>query len=88
MRIINHLNIINYLMELDFLSPKAKEINKKKLSLLSSLKNQNIELNDPINENVSFIRKLTSDHPLKEIIKECQNNVREGFLTPLTNVRI
>ncbi|CAD8154145.1 unnamed protein product [Paramecium pentaurelia] len=72
-------------MELDFLSPKAKEINKKKLSLLCSLKNQNIECNDPINENVSFIKKLTIDHPLNEIIKECQNNVREGFLTPLTN---
>ncbi|CAD8072434.1 unnamed protein product [Paramecium sonneborni] len=72
-------------MELDFLSPKAKEINKKKMNLLFSLKTQNIEQNDPINENVSFIKKLTSDHPLNEVIKECQNNVREGFLTPLTN---
>ncbi|CAD8073015.1 unnamed protein product [Paramecium primaurelia] len=72
-------------MELDFLSPRAREINKKKLSLLYSLKNQNIEQNDPINENVSFIKKLTGDHPLNDVIKECQNNVREGFLTPLTN---
>ncbi|CAK79764.1 unnamed protein product (macronuclear) [Paramecium tetraurelia] len=72
-------------MELDFLSPRAREINKKRLSLLYSLKNQNIEQNDPINENVPFIQKLSSDHPLKDVIKECQNNVREGFLTPLTN---
>ncbi|CAD8066248.1 unnamed protein product [Paramecium sonneborni] len=72
-------------MELDFLSPKVQEINLKKLSLLLSLKTQNIEYNDPINENVSFIKKLTKDHPLKEVIKECQNNIREGFLTPLTN---
>ncbi|CAD8149341.1 unnamed protein product [Paramecium octaurelia] len=72
-------------MESDFLSIKAREINKKKLSLLYSLKNQNIEQNDLIDDNIYFIKKLTSDHPLKEIIKECQNNVREGFLTPLTN---
>ncbi|CAD8174223.1 unnamed protein product [Paramecium octaurelia] len=72
-------------MELDFLSPRAREINKKKLSLLYSLKNQNIDQNDPINENVPFIKKLSTDHPLNDVIKECQNNVREGFLTPLTN---
>lgn len=33
------------------------------------------------------MKKLTSDHPLKEVIKECQNNIRDGFLTPLTDVQ-